>query len=222
MARSCSTVLKFSVATTTLLVCLVFSAISAQADPVTVTGSTRGGFEGAAATSSATLTGTFLGFPASSLDFAGQGFSTSIAGDGTPAIIQIASFDLRTFSNYNFNGHTFVLAVNFTAPTVQGGTFTANLSGSITANELIDGNESIVIDFDNTPQIFSFAGGFLTFSVGDLIVHEQSGFVPLNAQITAQTTSTPEPMSMALMGTGLAGIAAVLRKRRKKAIESES
>jgi hypothetical protein len=222
MARSCSKIFKLSVATTTLLVCLVFSAISAQADPVTVSGSTRGAFDGAATTSSASLTGTLFGFPTASLDFAGQGFSTSIAGNGTPATIQIANFDLRTFSNYNFNGHTFVLAVNFTAPSVIGGTFTANLSGSIIANEFIDGNETIVIDFDNTPQVFSFSGGFLTFSVADLIVHEQSGFVPLNAQITAQTTSTPEPMSMALMGTGLAGVAAVLRKRRKKTIEPES
>jgi hypothetical protein len=201
------------------------TAISAQADPVTITGSSQGGFDGSAVSTTASLTGTFFRIPVTAMDFAGQGFSTSVPGDGSPSTVSIASFDLRTFSNFNFKSHTFDLLVTFTAPAGVGGnpaTFTANMTGVITANELLDGNEFVTIDFDNTPQVFSFAGGSFTFAVQDLNVYEQSGFVPLTAQLTVETTPTPEPMSMALMGTGLAGVAMALRKRKQKQPDSRN
>ena len=60
--------------------------------------------------------------------------------------------------------------------------------------------------------MFTYNGGSFTFEVLDLIVNEQSAFVPLQARLGA--TATPEPATMILLGTGLAGIGASVRKRR--------
>ena len=189
---------------------MVFTAITANADVITVTGSTQGNFNGGTTSTNPTL-GNIL----TALEFQGQPFSTPVT-TGLPAVqVQVGSFDLRTFRAFNFNGDVFNLVVTFTAPPgTPGGpqTFTANLSGIIT---VLGGSESITIDFTNTPQVFSYNGGFFTFGVNDIpSLNEQSGFVGLTANISA--TETPEPISMLLMGSGLAGVAVKLRKRRAK------
>ena len=195
-----------------LLLCAVmimtFTAMTAYADVITVTGSTQGNFNGGTTSINPTL-GNLL----TALEFQGQAFSTPVT-TGLPAVqVQVGAFDLRTFRAFNFNGDIFNLVVTFTAPPgAPGGpqTFTANLSGIIT---VLQGSESITIDFNNTPQVFGYNGGFFTFSVNDIpSLNEQSAFVGLTANISA--TEAPEPLSMLLLGSGLAGLAVKLRKRR--------
>jgi hypothetical protein len=192
------------------VIVMAFMAMTAYADVITVTGTTQGNFNGGTTATNVGLGSTILGGPA--LEFQGQAFSTPVTTGAAPIQVTVGSFDLHTFSFFNFGGDTFNLLVTFTAPPgAPGGpqTFTANLSGIVT----ILPNEVIQIDFNNIPQVFGYNGGTFSFSVNDIVnLNEQAAFVNLTANVSA--TATPEPLSMLLLGSGLAGLGVKLRKRR--------
>jgi hypothetical protein len=205
----------------------------ARADEVFIAGFTNGCFDaGCTPGASASIPGltysnaTFSGTTA-------NGFR-GLGGNPNPGanVNNLGSFTLSTAPN-TFNT-TFTLQVTFTAPQGINGsnmaTFTATVTGTVRAAD--DGG--VFIDFNNTPQLFTFndttcgtttvpgqqttcgAGSFF-FSVNDLAI-DPGQTAAITGQITgAQQTTIPEPMTMILFGTGLAGVAAGARKRRMKA-----
>src|SRR5678815_377628 len=160
---------------------LSISGGSALADDVTITGYTNGCFNcGSPPNSSATQTATL-----SSLTYTNSQFNdTSVngtlgfGGNPTPAGIQnfnnFGAFSLAS-SLTNYNGNTFTLRVTFTAPTgiTGGGTqlFTATLTGSTNSS----GNGGVTVNFDNTPQVFTFsnasASGSFALTVNDVSIN---------------------------------------------------
>jgi hypothetical protein len=176
----------------------------ARADEVTISGST---------------TGAVTGVP--QLTFAGNPFFTNTTALGIGALSganNLGTFSLSTAPLQSVSG-TFTLNVMFTSPTGiaggQGTTYTAVITGSVSPNQNQGG---VNINFNNSPVVFTFNNGTTsgTFSVAvaDLFV-ESGNQANVTAGTTGQQAAIPEPATLFLLGTGLTGIAAKMRKRRK-------
>jgi len=205
MTSQGTTLLKSFSMALALIGMLVLAQGQARADEVTIAGST---------------TGAITGVP--QLTFTGNNFFTNTTFLGIGALSganNLGTFALSTAPGQLVAG-TFTLNITFTSPTGinggQGTTYVATITGSVSP---IVNNGGVNINFNNNPVVFTFSNanttGSFSLTLADVFV-ETGQAVNLTAGTTGEQAPIPEPATLLLLGTGITGVAAKLRKRRNE------
>jgi hypothetical protein len=196
------------------------------ADPVTITGSTTGAFGAGCAGCTVSASGTSISNSGTTITFTPGSFNVTLSPPGEPGanftFVNLGTLTTTagTATGVNFGSAAFTLNVNITAP---GGVGSQNFQGVL--NGQVFTNASTASITWGAPTALTFTGpAGQTFTL--LIEPETPVNNPgddrfaVRARLTlltgAASAAIPEPASLLLIGTGLLGLAGVMRKKVKQ------
>ena len=155
------------------------------------------------------------------LVFTGGNFGpTNISSTGN---VTLGSFSVTNSFFNDLDNDTFRLRIDFSQPSGASPDpqiFSATLDGNI---GLFGGN--LVIDFANTPTVFTFNGGTFSLLVQDVQLDTnifRSGDTANLLGSVSVTAAVPEPSTWAMLLIGFAGVGFTAYRRRFKTTAPES
>lgn len=197
-----------------IAVASVFPTV-ANAGEIHLAGSTLGSLNGEPFVASTSVLD--LAFASSTFDNDTVGGSLDLGGNANPAsnFNNLGSFSLG-LTNAVYNGNQFSLQVTFSSPSIVAGGSVTTFNDVITGT-VKSGNGGVFVNFDNTPQTFTFANatakGSFTMFVNDVSIAPGQD-ASLTAHITGSQEPVPEPASLAILGIGMVGF---IKRQIKKA-----